>query len=65
MAISGNLARVDYAKHALATKDVIQRCPTGAIVWLSESGVSCKGMEAKPVARKTALPPRASFRDVV
>ena len=34
--IVNNLAVVDYAKNKLATAAPIQRCPTGAIIWIDE-----------------------------
>lgn len=54
--IEDNLAVVDYGKNTLASKNVIQRCPTGAIVWIEESGTVSKGPEARKVARKSPLP---------
>lgn len=53
--ISHNLAVVDYAKNALASKVAIERCPTGAIVWLDKDGAAIRGREAKKVVRKEAL----------
>lgn len=53
--ISNNLATVDYGKNALASRIAIERCPTGAIVWLDDQGMS-KGRDAKKVVRKEALP---------
>lgn len=50
-----NLAVIDYAKNHLASPMAIERCPTGAIVWL-EKGKSIKGAAAKKILRKTALP---------
>jgi len=55
ISIKNNLATVDYAKNALATKLPIQRCPTGAIVWLQEHGAE-KGAAAKRIIRKEPLP---------
>jgi Na+-translocating ferredoxin:NAD+ oxidoreductase subunit B len=51
-----NLAVVDYSKNHLATLQAIQRCPTGAIVWLDETKGPIKGLEAKTITRKTPLP---------
>jgi RnfABCDGE-type electron transport complex B subunit len=45
-----NLAVVDYSK-AHATKVPIERCPTGAIVWIEPDGTALKGDAAKPVLR--------------
>jgi RnfABCDGE-type electron transport complex B subunit len=51
-----NLARVDYAIHDFASPAVIQRCPTGAIVWLDDERGAIRGSAAKPILRKTPLP---------
>lgn len=56
--IRDNLAVIDYSKNSLASKVSIQRCPTGAIVWLDDKGNVEKGPKAKPVIRKQALPVR-------
>lgn len=53
--IRNNLATIDYAKNALASRIAIERCPTGAIVWLDDRGVH-KGRDAKKVIRKEARP---------
>jgi len=50
-----NLAVVDYGR-AHNTKVPIERCPTGAIVWLEEDGRIVKGDAAKPVLRHSSLP---------
>ncbi|MBF0264021.1 MAG: RnfABCDGE type electron transport complex subunit B [Gammaproteobacteria bacterium] len=52
--IKDNLAQIDYTKNVLASKVAIQRCPTGAIVWI-EKGIE-KGSQAKKIIRKEALP---------
>lgn len=49
-----NLAVIDYGQNAHASRVAIERCPTGAIVWL-EGGVH-KGQEAVKIVRKEALP---------
>ena len=54
--IRDNLATIDYSKNTLASRVSIQRCPTGAIVWLNRKGETEKGSKAKPVIRKQALP---------
>ncbi len=54
--ITNNLARVDYGKNALATRQVIQRCPTGAIVWFSAAEGPVKGAEARRIVRREPLP---------
>ncbi len=55
--MKNNLPVIDYrakdyrarAKHA--TKTPIERCPTGAIVWIEADGRVIKGDEARPVLR--------------
>jgi electron transport complex protein RnfB len=54
--IAGNLAVVDYSKNGQATPAPIQRCPTGAIVWIDEKKGPVKGLEAKKITRKSPLP---------
>jgi len=53
--IQNNLAVVDYSKNHLATRIPIERCPTGAIVWL-EKGTVSRGAAAKRIIRKEPLP---------
>jgi Na+-translocating ferredoxin:NAD+ oxidoreductase RNF subunit RnfB len=53
--IKQNLAVVDYARNQLATPLAIQRCPTGAIVWL-DKGHATRGAGAKKIIRKEPLP---------
>jgi len=55
VSMQDNLAVVDYAR-AHNTKIPIERCPTGAIVWLEEDGSVVKGDEARPVLRHSSLP---------
>jgi Na+-translocating ferredoxin:NAD+ oxidoreductase RNF subunit RnfB len=54
--LKNNLATVDYSKNGLASAAPIQRCPTGAIVWLDEQGRPIKGAAAKRITRKSPLP---------
>ena len=54
--ITDNLAVIDYSKNKLASAVAIERCPTGAIVWISKSGEAIKGKDSKKVIRKEALP---------
>ena len=57
IALDGNLAVVDYTKNALASRIAIERCPTGAIVWLDNRTGPVKGASAKKkVERKEPLP---------
>ncbi len=46
-----NLPVINYAKNH-KTQDPIQRCPTGAIVWLDDKEGIIKGKEAKKIIRK-------------
>jgi NAD-dependent dihydropyrimidine dehydrogenase PreA subunit len=47
-----NLPVVDYSKMH-KTKVPIQRCPTGAIVWIDEGDAMIKGEQAKKILRKS------------
>jgi Na+-translocating ferredoxin:NAD+ oxidoreductase RNF subunit RnfB len=53
--IKQNLAVVDYTRNQFATPLAIQRCPTGAIVWL-DKGHATRGAGAKKIIRKEPLP---------
>lgn len=53
-----NLAVIDYAKNDSAVPAVIERCPTGAIVWLEGDRVN-KGRSAKKIIRIEPLPATA------
>jgi Na+-translocating ferredoxin:NAD+ oxidoreductase subunit B len=55
MRLDRELAVIDYGKNQLATPKAIERCPSGAIVWLDDGKVS-KGREAKRILRTTPLP---------
>ncbi|MCB1121337.1 MAG: 4Fe-4S binding protein, partial [Verrucomicrobiae bacterium] len=55
ISIKNNLAVIDYSKNQLATPLPIQRCPTGAIVWLADGRIT-KGAAAKRIIRKEPLP---------
>lgn len=55
ISIVNSLAVIDYSRNAMATKMPIQRCPTGAIVWLDKTG-PVRGLEAHKITRKSALP---------
>jgi Na+-translocating ferredoxin:NAD+ oxidoreductase subunit B len=46
-----NLPVINYSKNH-KTQDPIQRCPTGAIVWLDDKEGLIKGKEAKKIIRK-------------
>ena len=53
--MQNNLPVIDYSKNA-NTKVPIQRCPTGAIVWIEPDGSVVKGRESKKVLRKSPRP---------
>jgi RnfABCDGE-type electron transport complex B subunit len=52
--MKGNLPVVDYTRNH-ATQEPIQRCPTGAIVWIDAKKGLVKGPAAKKIIRKGAL----------
>lgn len=59
IAIKNNLAVIDYELNDLASRTPIERCPTGAIVWIdSKLGTtrSSRGREAKKIIRTEPLP---------
>lgn len=56
--IKNNLAVVDYARNAVASRTAIERCPTGAIVWWDEKLGPTKGLAARKILHKEALPIR-------
>ncbi len=56
--IHNNLAVIDYSKNTLASTVAIERCPTGAIVWLDDQAGPRKGKDAIKIVRKAALPIR-------
>jgi len=54
--IENQLAVIDYSRNQIATRAPIERCPTGAIVWMDAVKGSMKGLEAKKITRSSALP---------
>jgi Na+-translocating ferredoxin:NAD+ oxidoreductase RNF subunit RnfB len=54
--LQDNLAFIDYARNEFAAFEAIERCPTGAIVWLEDGRNPTKGQAAKKIVRQTALP---------
>jgi len=54
--LENNLAVIDYSRNKLASRLAIERCPTGAIVWLDDQAGMRKGKEAIKIVRKEALP---------
>ena len=53
--MENNLPVIDYTKNS-QTQKPIQRCPTGAIVWLEPDGSVTKGEKSPKVLRKSHLP---------
>jgi ferredoxin len=51
-----NLAVINYELNHLADKSAIERCPTGAIVWIESKEIAQKGVDAKKIIRRTPLP---------
>ena len=57
--LENNLAVIDYTRNSLASPTAIERCPTGAIVWLDDSRMM-KGREARKIIRIESLPVSAN-----
>ncbi|MCX7166995.1 MAG: RnfABCDGE type electron transport complex subunit B [Rhodocyclales bacterium] len=58
MKLDGNLAVINYEKNALAGRQPIERCPTGAIVWFDDPDTPVKGAAARKILRNDPLPLR-------
>ena len=54
--LNQNLAVIDYAQNAYATRTPTERCPTGAIVWLDDVKGTLRGKAARKIVRQQALP---------
>ncbi len=54
--MEGALPVVDYDRNAVFSQEIIQRCPTGAIVWIRDNGSVEKGAASPPVIRRSPLP---------
>jgi Na+-translocating ferredoxin:NAD+ oxidoreductase RNF subunit RnfB len=54
--LNQNLAVIDYAQNAYATRTPTERCPTGAIVWLDDVKGALRGRSARKIVRQQALP---------
>jgi electron transport complex protein RnfB len=50
-----NLPIIDYSRNAAAKESMIDRCPTGAIVWIDPKAGVKKGKSAKKIVRKGKL----------
>ena len=57
--MKNNLPVVDYSK-TVNSNAAIQRCPTGAIVWIETDGTVVYGNETRTVFRKEKLQARAT-----
>ena len=51
-----NLPVIDYAKNGLAALDAIEKCPTGAIVWLDKDKGAIRGEKAVKALEKKLAP---------
>lgn len=51
-----NLPVVDYSLNDFANRSIIDRCPTGAITWITDDNLFETGRAAKRVVRTRALP---------
>lgn len=54
--LSDNLAEIDFDCNDKARRQVIDRCPTGAIVWFESPNRAVRGHAAKKILRKDPLP---------
>lgn len=58
MALNNNLVEINYLRNDRAMPSLIDRCPTGAIVWFATPDRATRGHEAKRILRNDALPTR-------
>jgi Na+-translocating ferredoxin:NAD+ oxidoreductase RNF subunit RnfB len=56
MKLVNNLATINYDWNDRAERKVIERCPTGAIVWFETPNRPVKGVVAKKILRNEPLP---------
>lgn len=56
MKLENNLATINYNRNDLAERRIVDRCPTGAIVWFENPNRSVKGAVAKKILRNEPLP---------
>ncbi len=56
MRLQRNLAEIDYDWNDRASATLIERCPTGAIVWFENPNRPLRGRAAKRILRNEALP---------
>ena len=55
VSMQNNLPVIDYSRFH-ATRIPIERCPTGAIVWIDNTDSEIRGAASKPIVRHSALP---------
>ena len=53
---TGLIRIVDYSRNTQARQAPIERCPTGAIVWMDKKSGPIRGLEAKKITRRSPLP---------
>jgi RnfABCDGE-type electron transport complex B subunit len=58
LSVRDNLVEIDASLIDLARREAIDRCPTGAIVWCGDDGHPQRGVAAKKILRRDALPMR-------
>ena len=58
LSVRDNLVEIDRARVDLASREAIDRCATGAIVWCDAAGQPQRGVAAKKLLRQDALPLR-------
>lgn len=56
MKLNNNLVEIDYHWNDQAERRLIDRCPTGAIVWFENPNHAARGHAAKKILRDEALP---------
>jgi hypothetical protein len=56
MQLVNNLATIIYDWNDQASREPIERCPTGAIVWFDKPDTPVKGAAAKKILRNEPLP---------
>ncbi len=56
MKLDGNLAAINYDWNDQAEQRIVDRCPTGAIVWFATPNQAVKGAVAKKILRNEPLP---------
>jgi hypothetical protein len=59
LSMANNLPQVDASRPA-RERHAIERCPTGAILWVDADGRATRGTAAKAVIRQGALPATAT-----